>query len=85
MRRNTRLTERDLSRIVRRVINEGVIKIPEKYTSDQNDSFSLSCSKALSYGGTLDPEKQYENNPYLQRGETILPLTGEFEKFFCKS
>ena len=84
MRRNSRLTERDLSRIVRRVINEGYIYPKEKYTSDQNDSFSLSCNKEL-FGGTANPEKQYENNPYLQRGETILPLTGEFEKFFCQS
>ena len=84
MERIVRLTERDLSRIVRNVLGEGVITQLEKYTSDENDSFSLSCSKAL-FGGTLDPEKQYKNNPYLQRGETILPLTGEFEKFFCKS
>jgi len=83
MERIVRLTERDLSRIVRNVIREGLIPSFEKYTSDQNDSFSLSCNKAIS--GTLDPEKQYQNNPYLQRGETILPLTGEFEKFFCKS
>jgi len=83
MKRTTRLTERDLSRIVSRIVNEGVVIQPEKYTSDQNDSFSLSCNKAIS--GTLDPAKQYENNPYLKRGETILPLTGEFLKLFCQS
>jgi hypothetical protein len=83
MKRIVRLTERDLSRIVRNVIREGYIPPIEKYTSDRDDSFSLSCNKAIS--GTLDPEKQYQNNPYLQRGETILPLTGEFEKFFCQS
>jgi hypothetical protein len=83
MKRIHKLTERDLSRIITRVIKEGLVLPTEKYTSDQNDSFSLSCNKAIS--GTLDPEKQYQNNPYLQRGSTILPLTGEFEKFFCQS
>jgi hypothetical protein len=81
----TRLTERDLNRIVRRVVREGVIVPNTKYTSDNGDNFQLSCKKSLSFGGTLDPEKEYQNNPYLQRGEKILTLTGEFEKFFCSS
>ncbi len=83
MKKVIKLSERDLTRIIKRVMNEGLVNNVETYTSDRNDTFTLSCNKAIS--GTLDPEKAYQNNPYLMRGQEILPLTGEFEKFFCKS
>jgi hypothetical protein len=82
----TRLNERDLNRIVRRVINEGVVT-ETTFTgsggANDGDSFVLSCSKAIS--GTLDPAKQYTNNPYIKKGEQIIPLSNELIQFFCKS
>ena len=88
MKRVIKLTERDLTRIVKRVVNEGVAMITT-YTSDSangpSDTFELNCGSSPEGMGTLNPTEQYKNNPYLKRGNQILPLNAEAQKFFCKS
>jgi hypothetical protein len=58
MRRNTRLTERDLNRIVRRVINEGVITgTPSEPYIETDQDFSAYEGKTGSFkfdGGSID-------------------------------
>ena len=47
MRKTVRLTERDLSRIVRRVMNEGVY-IPDDFTNSEGEVISIGCMASTS-------------------------------------
>lgn len=74
MKRTHKLTERDLSRIVTRVIKEGLIGKKMTFTSD-NSGFNVTvdCTKGVNGAGSITGGMK----------DLTLPLEGDMYNFFC--
>ena len=68
MRKTVRLTERDLSRIVRRVMNEGVY-IPNEFTNSEGEMITIGCMAS--------------NSSIIKYENKSLPMTPDQYNTFC--
>jgi hypothetical protein len=74
MKRIVRLNERDLSRIVKRVLREGVILPSHKFKSDTAGyEVTVDCTKGEDGAGSITGG----------RNNTELKLEGDMYNFFC--
>ena len=73
-----RLSERDLNRIIRKVLNEGVVIPIFVYKAENANDVTVSCGQSSAPGAPVQ-------GPYISGGSNnkAIPLTGEMYSFFC--
>lgn len=81
MRNIVRLTERDLTKLVKRVMNEG-LDMGEDWTSDNGDKIYVSCGST-----NVDPTTGKRKEPYIEHTATKkrVILAGDMLKIFCEA
>lgn len=73
MRRTVRLSERELSRLVKRVIKEGLVLPPVEFTSPEGKKVTVNCTKGVNGAGTVTGGSENKS----------IPLEGEMYFMFC--
>lgn len=81
MKKIVRLTEKDLTKLVKRVMNEG-IDMGEDWTSENGDKIYVSCTST-----NVDPTTGKPKQPYIEHIATKkkVTLTGDMLKIFCET